>query len=157
MTDDEFKNLSKLYAKKRLAEEEIVVFNSFKEQVPMLSFDEYVEWVKQFEDFYTVICLSSGGDSKHIQYHLENDYLDLVKIYQEHHNINNNSLKEELAEIISAATSFYEYRSNQLFLDKLRGRTNGMDEKTIDEAMSHYLEKRVKWFDLRDKLLNKLK
>ncbi len=156
MTDEEFKNLSKLYAKKRLAEEEIVVFNAFKEQFPMLSFEEYVEWVKQFEDFYTVICLSSGGDDKHIQYHLENDYHDLVKIYQEYHNSNSNTLKEELAEIISAATSFYEYRSNQLFLDKLRCKTNGMSEKTIDESMKHYLEKRIKWFDLRDKLLNKL-
>lgn len=156
MTDDEFKNLSQLYAKKRLAEEEIIVFNAFKEQVPMLSFDEYVEWVKQFEDFYTVICLSSGGDDKHINYHLKNDYQDLVKVYKEYHNSDSHTLKEELSEIISAATSFYEYRANQLFLDKIRNKTNGMSEKTIDEAMSHYLNKRVKWFDLRDKLLNKL-
>jgi hypothetical protein len=153
MTGDEFKDLSKLYAKKKLAEEEIVVFKSFTKQVPMLSFDEYVEWVKQFEDFYTVICLCSGGEDEDIHRHLKNDYDDLVKSYQEHHNSSNNSLKEELVEIISAATCYYEYRLNQLFLYKLMGKTNGMSEKTIEDSMNYYRKKRIKWFDLRDNLL----
>jgi hypothetical protein len=156
MTNDEFKNLAQLYAKKRLAEEEIVVFNAFTEQVPMLSFDEYVEWVKQFEDFYTVICLISGGEEEHFQDILKNDYYDLVKVYEAHHNSKDITLKEELAEVISAATSFYEYRANQLFLNKMRNKPNGMSEETINNAMSHYLNKRRKWFDLREKLLNKL-
>jgi len=140
------------YAKKKMAEEEMIVFKSFAE-CPVLSFDEYKNWIKSFEDYYTVICLASKGNKDLIESALKNDYEELTRIATYSSSIEGKEkeeiLKYELKSALLAAISFHETRVEQMITNKFKTNENHTE---IDKAIEYYLKRREQWLKIWKKM-----
>lgn len=143
--------MASYYAKKKMAEEEIVVFKSFAE-CPVLSFDEYKNWIKSFEDYYTVICLASKGNKESIESALKNDYEELTRITS-YSNVEGKEkeeiLKYELKSALLAAISFHETRVEQMMMNKFKTNENHAE---IDKSIEYYLKRREQWLKIWKKM-----
>lgn len=140
------------YAKKKMAEEEMIVFKSFAE-CPVLSFDEYKNWIKSFEDYYAVICLASKGNKELIESALKNDYEELTRITTYNGVLEGKEkeeiLKYELKSALLAAISFHETRVEQMIMNKFKTSENHAE---IDKAIEYYLKRREQWLKIWKKM-----
>lgn len=152
MDKDALLIMASRYAKKKMAEEEIIVFKSF-EECPVLSFEEYKKWIKSFDDYYTVICLASKGDEDLIESALKNDYEELTR-NTTHSGLIEGKEKEEvlkykLKSALLAAISLYETRVEQLIVSKFKTDEN---HREIDNSIEYYMKRRQQWLKIWKKM-----
>jgi hypothetical protein len=147
MQIESFLDLAQNYAMQNYQREETPVFKAFGDINPLMSFEDYKVWVKEyFQDYFMVVCLMSRGDDDQIEFQLKDDYFCLVN----HHNKVNKDAgdivvdknKQVFREILAHAIYFCDYRMYQITLDEIK---YDLSKEVTDIKYNHFKDCRLKW------------